>query len=182
MHASSDKISTILKKHKGVLKVEVPEKDFISLLADDDMSVDTSFGMPIENRAMRDCLSTDLVLCLYADLAFEKPNDRTMMITDAKGNIVGHDIPRSQIDEYRIRTDLVWLSDDFVLYPNIGMTDEMTFVMLSQEYHGFSEEDGVFKAIMYYPAPSTHCLIKQRYGDPMDPMVATVLMGISFNY
>lgn len=181
MKSSSERIAATLKKHKGVLKVEIPEEDFLLVLEDEDMDMDTSFGMPIDNRAIKDCLSRDLVLCVYADMSFEKPSCRTMMMTDSKGNIVGHDVAESQMEEYRSRTDIVWLSDDFVLYPNAGMTDDMTFVMLPQEYRGFSETDGVSEAVICYPATTTDCLIKQKYGDPMDSMVATLLMGISLN-
>ncbi|MGI6472276.1 MAG: hypothetical protein ACOX1N_04345 [Candidatus Methanomethylophilaceae archaeon] len=173
-----EEVAEILRRHNGVVRVEVPDADFLRILKEDDMCVDTSFGMPIENKAMEDCLSCDFVLCVYVNLSFEKPENTIMMMRDSKGNVFGHSIPDSQIESYNGREDIIWLSYDFVLYPAVEAGEDMILVMLPQEYRGFSEQDGISEALVFYPAVTTDCIIKEKYGDPGDPSVATLLMGI----
>ena len=100
------------------------------------------------------------------------------MMRDSKGNVFGHSIPDSQIESYNGREDIIWLSYDFVLYPAVEAGEDMILVMLPQEYRGFSEQDGISEALVFYPAVTTDCIIKEKYGDPGDPSVATLLMGI----
>ena len=174
-----EKIAEILRKHSGVVRVEIPDRDFLSALEEDDMCVDTSFGMPIENKAMDACLSCDFVFCVYADMSFERPENTIMVMQDSAGNVFGHDIPDSQIESYNGREDIIWLSYDFILYPEAAdVCEQMTLVMLPQEYRSFTEGDGVSEALVFYPAVTTDCIIKDRYGDPNDSSIATLLMGV----
>ncbi len=168
-----------LKKHKGVQKVEPLDNDIIDKIKEEDLSVGTSFGMAIDNQALYDCFSKDFVLCVYANYSFQHSVNSTMMMKDSNGNVVGHDISEVQIKEYQDKEDLVWLSDNFVLYPNVDMNEDLRLVMMPQEYRGFSYEDGVSEATIFYPMPSTDCMIRNKYGDLMDPQIATLIMGIN---
>lgn len=179
MSKPPEHIIETLKKHKGVLKVESIDDDFIEEIKKEDMSVETSFGMPIDNQALLDCFSKDFALCIYADYSFEHPVHSTMMMKDSNGNVIGHDIADSEIKEYQSREDLIWISDNFVIYPNVSMDEDLRLVMMPQKYHGFSSEDGVSEATIFYPMPTTDCLIKNKYGDPRDSQIASAIMGIS---
>ena len=174
-----EQIIETVKKHKGVHKVESLDDDFIEEIKNEDLSVETSFGMPIDNQALLECFSRDFALCLYADYSFEHPVDSTMMMKDSKGNVVGHDIADGQMEEYQTREDLIWISDNFVMYTDVNMGEDLRLVMMPQKYLGFSYDDGVLEATLFYPMPTTDCLIKNRYGDPMDPQIATAIMGIN---
>ncbi len=160
------------------MKVEIPDREFLCALEKDDMCVDTSFGMTIDNKAMDACLSCDFVLCVYVNTFFEKPDDIIMMMQDPFGNIVGHSVAQSQMNDFSGREDLIWLSDDFVLYPDVEMKESTILVMLPQIYKGFSEQDGVSEAVIFYPATTTDFIIKEKYGGFDDPNIATLLMGI----
>lgn len=172
-------IAEILKRHDGVVRVEIPDRVFLCTLVEDDMCVDTSFGMMIENKAIKACLSCDFVLCVYANMSFEKSENTVMVMQDSKGNVFGHDIPRSQIKDYEGREDVIWLSDDFILYPNADVGEDTMLVMLPQKYERFTQDDGVSEALIFYPAVTTDSLIREKYGYPNDNDIATLLMGIN---
>ncbi len=178
MSVTPDKVAEILRKHSGVVRVEIPDRNFLCTLEEDDLCVDTSFGMPIDNKAMDACLACDFVLCVFANTSFEQPSDKIMMMQDSSGLVLGHDVAPSQMDEYMAREDLIWLSEDFVIYPSTEMGDDIILVMLPQIYNGFSEEDGVSEAVIFYPATTTDSIIKEKYGEFDDPQIATLLMGI----
>lgn len=174
-----ERIIESLKKHKGVLKVEPIDDDFIEEIKNEDLSVKTSFGMPIDNQALHHCFSKDFALCIYADFSFEHCTESTMMMKDIKGNIIGHDVAENQISKYKDNEDLIWISDNFVIYTNVDMDKDMRFVMMPRKYYGFSYEDGVSEAMMFYPMPTTDGLIRNKYGDPKNSQLATIVMGIN---
>ena len=173
-----EKIIETLKKHKGVIKVESIDDDFIEEIKDEDLSVNTSFGMPIDNQALHNCFSRDYALCLYADYSFEHSNHSMMVMKDSLGNVIGHDVAECQMKEYQDKEDLIWISDNFVIYTNVSMDNDLRLVMTPQEYRGFSSDDGVLEATVFYPMPTTDCIIKKKYGNPNNSQIATVIMGI----
>ena len=180
MSKHPEKIIETLMKHKGVLKVEPIDDDFIEVIKEEDLSVNTSFGMPIDNQALYNCFSRDFTLCLYADYTFEHSDCSIMMMKDSLGNVIGHDVAECHIKEYQDKEDLIWISDNFVIYTNVSMDNDIRLVMMPREYRGFSFDDGVSEASIFYPMPTTDSIIRNKYGDLKDSQVATVIMGIDF--
>ena len=178
MSKRPEQIIKTLKKHKGVLEVDLLDNDFIEAIKKEDLSVESSFGMPIDNQALYNCFSKEFALCIYANYSFEHPVSSVMIMKDSNNHVVGHDVSESQMETYQNREGMFWLSDNFVLYPDVDMNSNIRLVMMPQEYHGFSNEDGVSEATVFYPMPSTDCLIRNKYGYPMDSQIATVIMGI----
>jgi hypothetical protein len=176
---SVEAIIESLSKHRGVRQIVLIDEELINVIKDEESQVVGALGMPIENEAMLECLSKEIKLCIYCDYSFEHPDDSIMFMKDGEGNIVGQDVAECKKSQFEEKEGLIWLSEDFVLYPNADMGSEVRMVMVSQRYHGFSEEDGVSEALLFFPATSTDCIIKSRYGYPQDPEVGTAIMGLS---
>ncbi|MDN5357654.1 MAG: hypothetical protein PWR17_823 [Candidatus Methanomethylophilaceae archaeon] len=178
---SVDEIIESLKRHRGVRKVALLEEDLVDIIKEEESQIVSVSGMPIVNEAMEVCLSKDIKLCIYCDYSFEHPDDSTMFMKDGEGRIVGQDIADSKRSQFEGKDGIIWLSDDFILYPGADMGPDIRIVMVPQVYHGFSEEDGVSEAVVFSPATTTDCIIKSRYGDPQDPQIASAIMGLTLN-
>jgi hypothetical protein len=176
---SVDRVIEALGKHKGVKQVMLLDEDLAETIKDEESQVVSSFGMPIENKALEECLSKEVKLCIYCDYSFEHPDDSIIFMKDGEGKIVGQDVAESKRSQFEGKEGIIWLSDDFVLYPGVDMGPDIRMIMVSQRYHGFSEEDGVSDAVVFFPATSTDSIIKSRYGYPQDQQIATAIMGLS---
>ncbi len=176
---SVDRIIEALGKHRGVKQIMLLDEDLAETIKDEESQVVSSFGTPIENEAMDECLSKEVRLCIYCDYSFEHPDDSIMFMMDGDGKIVGQDVADSKRSQFEGKEDIMWLSEDFVLYTGADMGADIRMIMVSQRYHGFSEEDGVSDAVVFFPATSTDCIIKSRYGYPQDQQIATAIMGLS---
>ncbi|MFA6802326.1 MAG: hypothetical protein WCR09_02640 [Candidatus Methanomethylophilaceae archaeon] len=176
---SVERIIESLGKHRGVKQIILLDEELTDIIKDEESQVVGSFGIPIENEAMKECLSKEIKLCIYCDYSFEHPDDSIMFMKDGEGNIVGQDVADCKKSQFEEKDGLMWLSEDFVLYPGADMGPDIRMVMVSQRYHGFSEEDDVSEAVLFFPATSTDCIIKSRYGYPQDPQVGTAIMGLS---
>lgn len=176
---SAERIIETLGKHRGVRKAVLLDQDAVDIIKDEECHVVSSFGTPFENEALTECFSKDIALCIYCDYSFERPDDSILFLKDGEGRIMGQDVAASKKSEFEGKSNIVWLSDDFIMYPEADMGPGMRMVMVSQVYRGFSNEDGVSEAVVFFPATSTDCILKSRYGDCHDPQIATAIMGIS---
>ncbi len=172
-------ISALLNSMPGVHKAVVPDNDVINEVFRREASIeDTTFGMPMDNRALKTCMKRSLHVVIFCDYVFELPTDHVMTMEDCDGNLVGYDIPVGKQEEYIDRTDIVWLSDDFVLLTGVGDIDRV--VMLPQKATCIGCAEGVSDPVIFYPATTTDIFLKDVFGmDKSTPSIASAL--ISFN-
>ena len=74
--------------------------------------------------------------------------------------IYGHDVPRKcKLSSSAVRNGAIWISDDFVVYPDIIPKSEPKFVVLPRSVDFLETE-----TTSYNPALSTDGLLKERFG------------------
>jgi hypothetical protein len=174
-------IETIIKKLRsaeGVAEAFVLEGEILNTVLDEEGSIDTSIGMPLDNRALAECIRKNTILCLFCGYSFEPPSEHVMIMEDGNGNIVGHDIPIGSKDDPINDPDAVWLSEDFVMFPSLMTCDDMKVVMLPQKINTINETDGAKGPILLYPASTTDMILRKHFGiDTEDPDIASALLA-----
>jgi hypothetical protein len=174
-------LETIIKKIRateGVVDVFVLEGDVLDKVLDEEGNVDTSIGMPLENRALEECIKKNTKVCVFCGYSFEQPTEHVMIMEDGNGNIVGHDIPIGSKDDPVSDPDAVWLSEDFVMFPGLMTADEVKVVMLPQKISTVNETDGAKDPMILYPAPTTDEILRKHFGiDVEDPDIASALIA-----
>ena len=107
------------------------------------------------------------------------PEEVTMHMVGEDGKIVGHDIPKSQILEYSKRNDVMFISDDFVMYPEIPLEGTPTMDMLAVPYYGSTgwipKETG---CVIWFPSPTSNTIIHKHYGQPLGEL-ATAMVALN---
>jgi hypothetical protein len=174
-------ISKILEKLKsadGIVEAFVLEGDVLKTVLEEEGAVDTSIGMPMENRALEECIKKNTKVCVFCRYSFEQPTEHVMIMEDGNGNIVGHDIPIGSKDDPVSDPDAVWLSEDFVMFPGLMTADEVKVVMLPQKISTVNETDGAKDPMILYPAPTTDEILRKHFGiDVEDPDIASALIA-----
>ena len=175
-------IAELLKTKKGVHGAHILDGELLKEAFDEEKQVtESSFGMPLVNRALEECLKKHVFVCLFCDYGFELPTDHVMIMEDGNGNIVGFDIPPGQCDQYTDRADITYLSDDFVMLPEAAC-DEIRIVMLPQKVKCIDEKNGVKDPVLFYPATTTDGILKKRFGiDPASSDLASVIMAFDLH-
>ena len=169
-----------LRNSNGVRDVFLLEGESLRAVIDEEKSVDSSsMGMPMKNKALDECLKRNTFLCVYCDYTFEQPTEHIMLMEDGKGNIVGHDIPVCMANDFKDRDDIVWLCDDFAMFPLMAESEEMYIVMLPQKINTIGENEGAVDPVVLYPATTTDMVLKKIFGALDGPDVATAI--IAFN-
>lgn len=158
------RIVEALSCKSGIVSVVVPDGPVLNEIFEMEACIeDTSFGMPMDNRALEACKSRSMHVIVFCEYTFEPPTDHVMIMEDENGNMVGFDIPVGRQEEYIDRTDIVMLSDDFALLAN-AESDIAKVVMLPQDAKCIGAEEGIRDPVIFYPATTTDMYIKDKYG------------------
>ncbi len=175
---SDDKIIDKLMAAKGARAAfPADEETFDMVCRLEDGITDTTFGMPMENRALKACIGSQDRAVFFCDYSFEPPECHVMIMEDSNGKMVGFDVPDCLREKYSSDPDLVWMGEDFAIDPAADM-GECTMVMLPQELKCLGEAEGVKRAVILYPALEADQYLKKKYGiDLDDPQVASAIVG-----
>jgi len=157
----------------------VLEGEFYHEVMEEERSVtDCAFGMPFVNRALEEVCKRKVSVCLFTGDNFEDVTEHIMIMEDIRGNIVGHDVPKCMMDDYKDNPEIVWLCDDFAMYPNADLF-KVNMVMLPNNAKFVGEKEGVKDAIMLYPATTTDMLLKRHFGVPLNEKIWTAILAFN---
>lgn len=166
---------------RGVIRVEVLPADLCERIAAEEATVTSTFGTPVVNSGLDDCLERGTAIVAFVDETFWEPQETYMVLRNSDGTVVGYDIPTSRIPEYETRDDLMFISDGFVMRTDVSMDEAPAMEMRSRVYRG---EDGSLpeetNAVIWYPSPSTSDMIHDAFGVP-DTGLATAMLGVDLD-
>ncbi|MBO5600511.1 MAG: hypothetical protein J5897_05670, partial [Candidatus Methanomethylophilus sp.] len=81
--------------------------------------------------------------------------------------------------DYDNRTDIVWMFDSFVLFPNVKGEGKEKFVMPPVSFPELNPSNGCKDVVSCSPAPTTDRLMRESNGLKDDARFASVL--VAFN-
>ncbi|MCL2510237.1 MAG: hypothetical protein FWF07_04065 [Methanomassiliicoccaceae archaeon] len=176
-----EEILAKLGSDKSVKAAYLLEGEFYEEVIEEEGGVtESSMGMPLVNRALEAVLKKDTAVCIFCDGTFETPTDHVMVMEDAQGNMVGHDVPTCMLNNFKNKPDIFWLCEDFIVYPNVAM-DRIVMVMLPQKVRMFGERDGIKDPILLFPATTTDILLREHFGISVDePGIASAIIAFDF--
>lgn len=99
-----------------------------------------------------------------------------LMTTD--GTIMGTSLRPEEIESYKGREDVIWISEDFVVFPEIIGEGEEAFVLFPSEIHDVEDNvPGTRNVIGTSPTTSSDSILKARFGKPMVNGIYTLVIA-----
>ncbi len=166
-----------IKSEKGVVRVEPMPEDLFARIVEEESTVCGAMGnMPIINTGLRDCTERDARLVVFDDGTIYHPQVRTMRMLDELGNEVGHDVTGREVSDFMKRDDVVFISDDFVIYPGMEIHGSVSIELLA---HPFRGRDGWMPesagAVIWYPSSTSSDMIFKYFGQPSMGIASSIL-------
>lgn len=126
-----------LSHEGGVVRAKViPDDLFDAIIAEESTVTGAMGNMPIINTGLRDCMERNTRVAILDDYTIYHPESRSMRMVDEAGNEVGHSILPGEAPEFMKRDDVIFISDDFVMYPAREMTGTVSMELLSVPFRG----------------------------------------------
>ena len=160
----------------GVVQAVPLNRDQVEeVIAGEEALKTASGGLRMENSGVATCGSRDSVFILYCDSSYPRPSKITMEMIDDRGVTVGHDVPPCMMDHFKERGDVIWFTDNFVIYPAKLAPYDVRMVMRACRMD-WDLPDGM-SAWTFYPSPGTADIVNSWFGFT-DRSKSTIVLGV----
>ena len=117
-------------------------------------------------------------ICVFYDDTYIFGVRSVLKLMTSDGTIMGTNLTPEEIPEYRKRDDVLFISEDFVLFTNVIGKGEEAFVLFPFEIHEIEENvTGTKNAIGTSPTTSSDDVLKQRFGKPVVKGMYTMIIA-----
>jgi len=179
-------ICKIMNEVEGVANVVVLEDKIADRVRDEEETVKSISGPDVINMAFTETYRREIRLCMFCDQRIPRHMDTSLLLEDSmltledpSGTVLGMILTKSMIPKYKDRTDIIWVSDDFIMFPHVVPTGEERFFLKPMKFPVLNEDDGCYDVVMSSPAPSSDILIKRHYGVSLNAELSTLIVGFN---
>ena len=174
----------VIKNLKGVLDVqELSDEDKKSLLEIE--SSRKGDMIPVINEGLEECMKKEFYLIILKNEEFRSPPIPTVLLVTDKGRVLGQElISHEEKEKYRDRKDAYFLSPEFVIFKPDEATrsiqrEKEFFILPSVPFPELENTEGILDVVSCSPSTIGDSYLKDKYGYPQDPHLATILVGFS---
>ncbi len=172
-----DAVLNLLKGMDGVEHVFLLDDDILERLREEESKVKATLDIDVVNEGFNQALKRDYVACIVKNKGFRPPPEPTVILQGDDGCLMGLEVFPHQLHEYEGREDVVWLSDTFVVFPEVRPKGKEIFLMPPVSFPEVNEGLGCTKVVSCSPSPTSDKMIKDHYGIEDDPKVASILVA-----
>ena len=175
-----EKPLSIVRNLRGVVHAFYLDEPTLKIMKEEEDKVKAINGsIAVDNQGFIQALERQHVIAIIKDPRFRPPPEPTVELHSHDGKILGVEVFPFTADQYMTRDDVLWLSDGFVLFPNVEGKGGESFVMPPVSFPELNPTNGCTDVISCSPAPTCDLLMRTKWGFADDPKLASVL--IAFN-
>ncbi len=177
MVGTSD-ILTRLTEMKGTVHVFRLDDNCRDKILEIEKSIKAAMLIPCINAGVEECLKRQYVFAIIKNRSFRPPPEATVVLYSDDGTILGEEIlpfKKKQFLEGN-KEDIVWLSEEFVLYPE-RKGKAMEFFVMPPVSFPEMEEMGMKNVVSCSPSAPSDMMLRQQHGYEDDPKLASILIG-----
>ena len=156
-----------LKGQTGVIEVFEMGDDVSTDIDAIERSIKTRTNHDYINKGCEYSLTRDHRVCILFTKEFRKNWNfygRLHLVT-SDGTILGTNVYHNEMDDYRGRDDVIFVSEDFVVFPEIKGCGEESFVLYPYDFEELQEiVPECHNAIGFFPTPSSDHYLKELKG------------------
>jgi len=168
-----------IKEMRGVVHVFPLNDECREKIWDIEKNIKGALGIRVINEGVRECLDRKHVICIIKKASFRPPPEPTVMLISNDGVVLGEEVLpycKKQFLE-NCKEDIIWLSEEFVMYPGRRGDRSEAFVMPPVSFPEVTEM-GMLNVISCLPRRAG------RHDAPADarvrgpnPKLASILVG-----
>lgn len=172
-----DEILSLLQGMNGVERVFLLDKEILGKLREEESSVKATLDISVINKGFIEALERDFVVCIVKNFTFRPPPEPTVILCGEDGSLMGIEVFPHTKHLYDDREDVVWLSDSFVVFPDVIPKGRELFVMPPVSFPEVNEKIGCSNVVSCSPSPTSDKIIKDCFGLEDDPKLASILVA-----
>lgn len=172
-----DRVLKTIGSMDGVEKAFYLDRDILEQLRQEEANVKAILDITVRNDGFNEALKRDHVVCIIKNTRFRPPPEPTVILEGDDGVLMGIEVFPHTRSEYDEREDVIWLSEDFVVFPDKTTMGREFFVMPPVSFPEVNEDIGCYDVVSCSPSPTSDLKVKEHYGLEDDPRLASILVA-----
>ncbi|MDD1766967.1 MAG: hypothetical protein LUQ27_00170 [Methanomassiliicoccales archaeon] len=166
-----------MRNLRGVVEVFPLGADTRKQLKDIERGVKATLDIEVRNTGLDECLGREDVVGIIKDKTFRPPPEPTVLLMGDNGVVLGEEILTGQREKFEGKSDLLFLSDDFVVYTNRKGAKHEYFLMPPISFPEIEKIRGVKNVVSCSPTALGDVLVRTSHDLEDNPRLASVLIG-----
>ena len=174
---SVEEVIKLLKRMEGAVHVFKLDNGSRHKLIEIEDQVKASFGINCKNSGVEECLKRQNVIVVIKDKRFRPPPEPTVLLVADGETIIGKEIFAHERAQYENDENIIFLSQDFIVYLDRKPKGQECFVMPPVIFPELAELPGAYNVVSCSPSPPGDMLVRKLHNLPDDPKLASILVG-----
>ena len=167
-----------LRTVEGIIDVFEMDDDVSNNIWNIERSVRTTIRNEYKNIGFDIAMECKHRMCVFYDDTYLFGKRSIVKLMSSDGTIMGTSLHPDEIESYKDRDDVIWISDDFIVFPNIVGKGEESFVLYPIDIPEICENvPGCCKAIGTSPTMSSDMELKKVYHKPNTTGIYTMVIA-----
>ena len=173
-----DTIIAYMKEQVGVVDLFIMDDDVSNGVNEIEKSIKTRTNHDYVNVGCDHSMDRMHRICVFYTNDFQKEMRARLKLMTTDGTVMGMNLMPEEIEGYKAREDVVWVSEDFIVFPEVRGKGEEMFVLYPYDYGELHDiAPGCRNAIGYSPTPSSDHYLKELAGVPESQYVFTTVIA-----
>jgi hypothetical protein len=169
----------LLRTIEGVIEVFPVDGKAMERLNQIESKIKATLDLDVKNTGVEECLARKHVICIIKDNRFRPPPEPTVLLVGDDGLIMGKEIIPSDHTNYHDDDDVIFLSDDFIVYKNLKPKEREYFLMPPVSFPEVEALEGIYNVVSCSPSPLGDLSLRKSHGMNDDPHLASILVGFN---
>jgi hypothetical protein len=176
--ASMNDVLEMLKGMRGTVHAFVLNDDCRGKIWAIEKDIKAALGIPVLNKGVEECLRRQHVVCIIKKASFRPPPEPTVMLLTNTGVVLGEEIlpPFKKKFVENVKEEYIWLSEEFVIYPERKGGSKEFFVMPPVSFPEV-EQMGMRDVVSCSPSAPSDMMLREMHGYQDDAKLASILIG-----
>jgi hypothetical protein len=176
--AKMNDVIAMLKGMKGTIHAFPLENACRSKITDIEKDIKAALGIPVINLGVEKCLERQYVICIIKKASFRPPPEPTVVLISDDGTILGEEVLPNRKKEFiaNNKEEIIWLSEEFVMYPERKGNQREFFVMPPVSFPEVTGM-GMKNVVSCSPSAPSDMMLREMHGYEDDPKLASILIG-----
>ena len=162
----------------GVLEVHEMDDDISKKVWDIERSIKTRIEDKYKNVGYDAAMERQHRICIFYDDTYIFGLRSILKLMDSEGNILGTNLAPGEEEKYRDKDNVIWVSDDFIVFTDVVGKGEELFVLLPFDIPQIEDAvPGVHSVIGTSPTTSSDEALKMKFDKPPARGVYTMIVA-----
>ena len=172
------KVIEYVKTVDGVLDVHEMDEEISNKVWSIERSIKTRIEDKYKNLGYDAAMERQHRICIFYDDTYIFGLRSILKLMDSEGKILGTNLAPGEEEQYRDKDNVIWVSDDFIVFTDVVGNGEELFVLLPFDIPEIEDAvPGVRSVIGTSPTTSSDAALKEKFDKPIIRGVYTMIVA-----